>query len=248
MQSKMKLTDVFDRIYVINLDSRVDRLAEISGQLKRLSLTIDEVKIHRFSAIAPPDAGNFPSIGSRGCFLSHLQVLEDALESKLSTILILEDDADFIEQIDDLLPTVLVKLRDASAWDVFYGGYQLEEPLNNSDVRTCSLIYPTIVVRTTHCIGLTSKAIEMAVPYLTAMCLRPLGSAAGGPMHVDGAYSWFRKDNPHLRTIVSRPEIAIQRASRSDIADIRWFDRHPALHSIVSTLRKFKQSLKRARK
>lgn len=41
-------------------------------------------------------------------------------------------------------------------------------------------------------------------------------------MHVDGAYSWFRKDHPFLRTLLADPELGYQRPSRSDIFTGHW--------------------------
>ncbi|HAX77040.1 MAG TPA: LPS biosynthesis glycosyltransferase, partial [Cyanobacteria bacterium UBA11372] len=45
-----------------------------------------------FPAIRPDDAGDFPSIGARGCFESHLAILKQALADRLSNVLIVEDD------------------------------------------------------------------------------------------------------------------------------------------------------------
>lgn len=53
------------------------------------------------AACRPHDAGGFPSIGSRGCFLSHLAVLEDASAKGFERILIVEDDVDFLKDFPE---------------------------------------------------------------------------------------------------------------------------------------------------
>ena len=59
--------------YVINLEDRTDRRAEMEQQLRRVGWQAAFV-----AAIRPVDAGDFPSVGARGCFLSHLATLKQA--------------------------------------------------------------------------------------------------------------------------------------------------------------------------
>ena len=89
------LTRVFDRIYVINLAERADRREEMSEQLARVGLSFDDPSIELFEACRPQSAGDFPSIGARGCFLSHFGVIENAVSNGYDSILILEDDMDW---------------------------------------------------------------------------------------------------------------------------------------------------------
>jgi glycosyl transferase, family 25 len=60
--------------------------------------------------------------------------------------------------------------------------------------------------------------------YMQAQLERPAGDPLGGPMHVDGTYSWFRRDHPELVTLLSVPEIAHQRSSHSDICERTGLD------------------------
>jgi hypothetical protein len=75
------------------------------------------------------------------------------------------------------------------------------------------------------------------VPYLEAMQARPAGDAAGGPMHVDGAYFWFRRAHPHVRAVLATRVLGYQRPSRTDVHAPRWFDRLPGLHRAVELVR-----------
>jgi glycosyl transferase, family 25 len=70
--------------------------------------------------------------------------------------------------------------------------------------------------------------------------VRPAGHPLGGPMNVDGAYSTIRMQNPSLATYVYCPVLAYQRPSRSDIADLKRFDRVEMLAPIANLGRKVK--------
>ena len=78
---------MFEHIFYINLDIDTDRKSSCEEQLNQFGLIAE-----RFPAICPEDAGQYPSIGARGCQLSHMSVVEEAQKRKLDHILILEDD------------------------------------------------------------------------------------------------------------------------------------------------------------
>lgn len=75
--------DIKNVLY-INLDYRTDRRANIEYQLKTLNLNAT-----RFDAIKNPN-------GAVGCLLSHIACIEIAIKNNYSHVLILEDDAMFI--------------------------------------------------------------------------------------------------------------------------------------------------------
>ena len=62
-------------------------------------------------------------------------------------------------------------------------------------------------------------------------------------MHVDGAYNWFRRANPHFKTVLASPELGFQRASRTDIHDLRWYDSTPVVREAMAGLRLLKNAL-----
>lgn len=227
----------FDRVYVLNLPERADRRIEMAGELARIGTGYDDPRVRLFAAIRPSAAAGFPGIGARGCFLSHLAMLRDARDAGLAHILILEDDCDFAAAIGSRLPLALDAL-DARGAAIFYGGYVLPDrrlPAGGPLVR----IEPTRPVRTTHCIGFDRAAIARLVPYLEAMIDRPPGSPEGGPMHVDGAYGWFRAAHPDLSCWVATPPLARQRPSRTDIAAPGLVDRLPlALRRLIRGVRR----------
>jgi glycosyl transferase, family 25 len=79
------------KIIYINLDHRTDRKKEIEDEFERLS--IPKEKIIRFSAVSHPD----PVVS---CALSHAHSLKLAHSLNLDNVLILEDDFNFIDDID----------------------------------------------------------------------------------------------------------------------------------------------------
>ena len=64
-------------------------------------------------------------------------------------------------------------------------------------------------------------------------------------MHVDGAYSLFRAQNPEMLTLIATPSMGGQRSSRSDIYPNKWYDRIPGLMGIAGALRTLKNLHKR---
>ena len=86
---------------------------------------------------------------------------------------------------------------------------------------------PDTTLNLSHALIIGARAVTDLVPYLEAILERPRGDPAGGPMHVDGAYNWFRRANPRMRTLVPPASWVVQRSSRSDIAAGSWLDRIP---------------------
>jgi len=231
------LLGAFERIYVINLDQRPDRLAEVSAELAALGLAVGDGKVVRFAAVRPADKGEFPSIGARGCFMSHLGVLEDAVARGLDSVLILEDDACFARGADH--PATA-----AGAWppafDMLYGGHAALDRARLPAGAPLLRLPPDMGVMTTHCVGLRGPAIRRAADFLATLAARRGGDPEGGPMHVDGAYSWFRRLNPDVATLAVDPPLALQRASRSDVSALKWFDRAPVVRDVVAALRRLR--------
>lgn len=239
------LAQYFDKIYVINLPSRQDRRDEMQAELKKIGLSLTDSSVELFAAVRPTDKGNWPSIGARGCFASHFQILQDAKNNNYANILIIEDDLDFIKDFNDQFKLLSQQIK-AINWDIFYGGYELLETSVNLTADKTNL-YTEIVaetpIRTTHFIAFNQPVIAKLIDYLQLMMNRPAGDPSGGPMHVDGAYSWFRNANPNVITIIAIPQLGFQRSSRTDIHDLGWKDTMPVLRNIISTLRKLKNVL-----
>ena len=216
----------FDAIYVINLASRPDRRAEMSRQLARQGLSFSSPNVHLFPGIRPTDSGGFESLGARGCFMSHLGVLRDATGRR--NVLILEDDLDFAENFAP------VDLPDD--WGVFYGSARH----SLSSELSLTIAPPEAPIECAHFVAFNGNQIQPVIEFLELLLSRDPGDPRGGPMHVDGAYSEFRRRNPEVRTYVATPDLGFQRSSKSDIAAAGWIDRFasPRISSLARRARR----------
>ena len=231
----MKLTDQFDRVYIVNLPYRLDRRREINAELQRFNISIDGDKVRLLEAIRPEHEGNFPSIGARGCFLSHLKLINDAIKDDLENILVMEDDlqldARFLEIQDEMCADLHRK-----EWDFAYFGH-VAEPNQPDEFHWSSTEQG---LQTTFFYALNKSVLRPLRDYLEACLIRPPGDPIGGPMHVDGAYSMFRNQNSQFITLISLPSIGHQRSSRSDVYDNKWFDKIWGIKQLVAFLRMLK--------
>lgn len=220
------LFDRFDQIRIVSLPERNDRRRFMSRQLKHLGL-IDDPRVQFFDAYKTPDPGLFRKAGSHGCFLSHLEILRSAAEHNQS-VLILQDDCEFFPEVRTyVLPEC----------DVFYGGYY-----TNDESLTGEIIGA-------HFMGFSRIAASKAAAYLARYLdpsFPPDKSASQEPGFderirppIDGAFVWFRRAHPELRTefaVLSR-----QISSRSDISP-HLADRLPVFRGAAALLRQIRSA------
>jgi GR25 family glycosyltransferase involved in LPS biosynthesis len=114
----MRVNDYFDRVVVINLDRRQDRMKKLDPQLKELGIEYDRFSAHdaRELGIKPYVAGTWShtTVWSR-----YRQIFGDI------KILILEDDALFCEDFNEKFSKAIETLPDN--WDIFYLGALLDK-------------------------------------------------------------------------------------------------------------------------
>jgi len=230
------LTTFFDRIYIINLIERKDRRAEITRQFRQIGITDFGDKVRVFPAIRPASAAPFPSVGARGCFMSHLAILREASSDMATRILVCEDDLNFVKDFNERIGKVLNDLNQY-AWSFFYGAYYISNSPPAIDGKAISILPPSEGVRTTHFIAFQGSCIAALPGYLSSMLMREPGDPDGGPMHVDGAYSWYRKDHPDELTAIAAHKLGYQRSSKSDIFPPSWYDGTPIVSRFVALIR-----------
>lgn len=231
----------FDRVRIVNLPARADRRRSATSQLAALGASVDGRGIAFQEAVRPPDSGGFETVGTRGCFLSHLETLRAARRDGVASLLILEDDVGFSRAERAAMPAALSALAQAD-WDVFHGG----SPVAPAGAPLTP-IAPETPVLLAHFIAFSGSAVARLVPFLEAMLARPSGSPEGGPMHVDGAYGWFRRAHPDMMTFAATPHIAHQTASRTDIHDLGRLDRVAALGPVLGLVRAGRNLLRQRR-
>lgn len=193
----------FDRIRIINLPERRDRRRDMERELAAVGLSGDP-RVSFFAAIRPADAGDFTSIGAHGVYRSQHAILREAVAANQS-VLILEDDCDFTPAARDY--------EFGEGWDIFYGGYYAKDPANlaASDIIGA------------HMMGFSAAGARRVCTYLDGLRYE------GVHPPIDAAYIWFRRAHPDVATRFAVPPLAVQRSSRSDIADPRFYDRLPLL-------------------
>ncbi|MEB3283141.1 MAG: glycosyltransferase family 25 protein [Lyngbya sp.] len=235
----MKLIDYFERAYVINLPERTDRRQLITQELEKAEIPLTPNQVEIFPAIRPDDAGEFPSIGARGCFLSHLSILKKAKLEGVKNLLVMEDDLTLSPQFNTHQETLINQLSQKN-WGFVYFGHKLN--LNSSD--EVKLVPHISSVVTAHFYAVNGHIFESLIQFLETLLQRPGGHLEGGPMHVDGAFSTFRRKNPTIPTWVASPSLGGQRSSRSDITPNK-FDDFPVLRPFIDIARNTKNQLAR---
>lgn len=125
----------FDKVFLINLDKRKDRLERCFSLFEKHNVSD---LIERFPGVIPDPNGYIPSTPETekiklplyGCLLSHIEIIKKAKENKWKSVLVLEDDVEFInvENIDKAIDQLFKK-----KWSLFYMGTNLHVPLKRGD-------------------------------------------------------------------------------------------------------------------
>lgn len=234
-----KITDYFQGVYVVNLPERTDRRKFIVKELESVGIPLTPDKVEIFPAIRPNEAGGFSSIGARGCFSSHVAILKQAKKLGLTNILILEDDLEISPKFRTDQAKIIEQLCQQD-WDFAYFGH-VEEVGEKSPV---ALVPFSDAMMTTHFYAVNGKIFDSLLEFLEALQHRPAGHPDCGPMHLDGAYSTFRAQNPDVIALIASPNLGWQRSSRSDIYPNPWFDRLPGIKQLAGAARTGKAWLK----
>jgi len=109
----MKVNDFFDRVVVINLDRRTDRMEKLDPQLKELGIEYDRFSAH--DAVELGIKGYVAGTWSHTTVWSRYRQIFGDIK-----ILVLEDDALFCENFNEKFEEAMQTLPED--WDVFYLG------------------------------------------------------------------------------------------------------------------------------
>ena len=151
------LKDIFQRVVVVNLDKRTDRLGHFVKEMEKGWPFVDPM---RFSAIHGDKCG-WPRNWNHGpntfgCMESHRQILQRAILDDIESILVLEDD---LVLADDFTEKALQFFNNVPKdWDwVFLGGQHISSPtdLGNGIVKCNNC-------QRTHCYGMRGRIIREA--------------------------------------------------------------------------------------
>jgi hypothetical protein len=208
------LSDTFDRVVVINLARRPERLARFRQNFSDWPFKTPE----RFEAI---DGSSMPTppqwqrgAGAWGCMLSHRAVLQSAIDDSISSLIVLEDDAvpvpGFAEMAGDFLARV------PADWDCLMLGaehLQPPKPISPGIVR-CSIairchayairrrIMPTLL-------AFWNNATNDHCDLVLASLMGHFPTYAPDPLLIaqDAGYSDISQRNERLRFVSARATI-----------------------------------------
>jgi glycosyl transferase family 25 len=215
------LFDYFDRISIIHMPARTDRLSALDLELARVGLNIHDPKVSIPSAPMPETANGFSSKGVYGNFLSHLQIIQQAYSDDLESVLILEDDAIFKRQFNTKQEMLANHLR-THHWDELFIGHSVTSGL---PVSPSGLVRFRGEMLWAHCYGVNRRIMPRLIDYFLKTIERPSDHPDGGKMYVDGAHNIFRKLNPDVVCLLSSPCLSVQKGSPSGLSSGRWYDR-----------------------
>ena len=191
---------MFERVYVINLARRVDRLTLFQQRLRTYGWPFREPIVYR--AIDGDKVGVPPEFtqggGAYGCRMSHLRILQDCIMDNVSSVLILEDDADIAEGFAENAKAFLARVP--SDWEgLMFGGQHHAPPIDTGIPGIVRVRY----AQRTH-------AYAARPSYMRAL-QRRWGNAT---VHID----WQMRDWQHQhRVYAPDPWLIGQAGGRSDI-------------------------------
>ena len=185
----MKVNDYFDKVIVINLDRRTDRMEKLAPQLEKL-----DIKYKRFSAVDGKKLDIDPIVAG---LQSHLQVMKQIAGQR---VLILEDDAQFVEDFNEKFEKVMQTLPED--WDIFYLGALV--PKDVGLIRMVNHHWGTQVLTT----GSQAYCINPSRLEYFISKLEDYNS------YIDIGLRDFAKD---LKAYITQPNLVVQFPSYSDL-------------------------------
>ncbi|WP_449431693.1 glycosyltransferase family 25 protein [Pseudomonas putida] len=230
----MNVVEYFDRTRIINIATRLDRRVETRQEFTRNGFHIDNDKIRFFEAVKPSENKGFPSIGVRGCFLSHLAVLEEAIRLNLDNVLFMEDDIQFSKGLRKHGKQAIEALQGMD-WDIAFFGHPFE---GNADAPAWQVVDQPIHLA--HFYAVNGKCFARLRDFLHQVLQRPPGHPDGGPMHYDAALNTLIHQQPDVQAYYFSWNLGYQRPSRTDLHELSFFDKVPLLRPIIGLFRRLK--------
>lgn len=184
----MELKRYFDRVVLINLKRRPDRLARMERALTECSWPFKKPQV--FAAIdgdAVPSPNGWQSGGGAwGCMRSHQQILERAIMDGVANVLVIEDDVCFVENFRTKVENFLQDVP--GNWDqLMLGGQHIN--LNGSPTLVRPGIYRCTDCERTHCYAVRGNYIRTLYQRWVS------GGQYNGEVHCD----WIMGRDPELQ-------------------------------------------------
>ncbi|HCS51899.1 glycosyltransferase family 25 protein [Rubinisphaera sp.] len=165
LESSERFKQTFDAIYCINLDRRQDRWEQFQ---KRIPGDWPFREIERVSAVegkqVPAPEWWKQGNGAWGCYRTHLQLIENALNRGLDSILLLEDDAEFCPDFTQ----EVIQFLDAipEDWGMLYLGGQHLYVNAYPPQRISERVFQPYNVNRTHAFALRGRTMKKVYQHL----------------------------------------------------------------------------------
>lgn len=220
----MKINDFFDKIYCINLPERKDRWEQCEAEFKKHNIEVQKFDAQRGTPINKVDPGNV------GLIMTNIKILQDAKINGYKSILILEDDAMFIEKFNEKFEAKIDSLHDD--WHTIHlgGNHHFHMgPFNciskelgfvldrNNYKQIDHEICTTSWSQTTHAVGINNIFYDKLLEQFRMF---------RGP--IDMIYCSMQRTNQY-KMYAFIPSLALQRPSFSDIQNY-YVDYNNRLH------------------
>jgi len=166
------LNAYFDKYYCINLKRRTDRWSESLIQFEKHQLHVDRFdasdgNVFKWKPTAYLAMKSAAFDGNMGCIASHVRIYEEMIKNNYKQVLIIEDDCDFIDNLNTLFEKYIKDIPSDWAFLYFGGVHEtvkgkfVPETISDGVVRAKRII-------TTTCYGITlegaKKALEIIKP------------------------------------------------------------------------------------
>jgi GR25 family glycosyltransferase involved in LPS biosynthesis len=220
------LNNLFEKIYLINLDKRKDRYENFLKIAEKYNFSFERINAFDGPLLIKENftygnkkisfiknefykhiPGNFFGIenyhdryfkGQVGCLISHLETLKLAQKNNYSSILILEDDVAFSEDFEEKLENLSKNFP--KDWDMFYLSGSLVKEGNKFNYYS-----ELINTHTTHSYAVNSSAYKVLIKLLeTNIFIKP----------VDSCYVSIQES---IKSFIAMPFLAYQEGGYSDI-------------------------------
>jgi|TARA_R110001606_G_scaffold343773_1_gene492361 GR25 family glycosyltransferase involved in LPS biosynthesis len=202
------LLDITDKIYCINLDRRTDRWQSVIEEFTKIGL---KDKVERVSAVEA-------SPGIKGCTFSHYNIIKQAKENKYKSILIFEDDVEFIrvDEFEATISNALLQLQNLGIdYDMFYLGGNVKGTQNK---KVSNNLVELNNVKTTHAYIVTEKMYDIILNIFDSRGIHESPSWDGGDLNrLNIDFRYATDIAPHYNVYGVWPMLAKQAAGISDL-------------------------------
>lgn len=205
------LNDYFDKIYVINLKRREDRLLKFDRLSKKYNFyyeifealdkkNIDNDFTYNNIKITEPYGDYYYFSGQVGCLISHLEILKKCKAENVAKALIFEDDVNFCEGFENKLRDFMNSIN--QNWQFLYLSGSLPK-----FIRHYHLYSKVSSILTTHSYSLKREIYDDVIKHLEKNIFKK---------PVDLCYTDLQST---FNTYVAMPFLTYQEGGFSDIGD-----------------------------